>query len=170
MMLKVALLFAVVAVATANDILFRTCPGLPAPTRVWSEHCTPTLCTLRRNQIFAARAYFSPLESFNVLSVTVAASVFGINFPMSVPTGYDNACLHLGNGASCPVHFGEDHVWEIQMPVDPIYPLVSNLVIRRKFLNNLCYLTDTVLILPFFLLDSLQSPQSKVEELQHVLK
>ena len=137
MLFKAALLLAVVAVASANDVNFRPCPGgHHVPTRVWSDQCSPTLCTLRRGQIFTARAYFRPLETFNQLVVHVAASVFGINFPMNIPAGYEDACNFLGNGHSCPVHQGGDHVWELQFPVESGLPLVSNLVVQRKFEIN----------------------------------
>lgn len=133
MIFKVALLLAFVAAASANDVNFRSCgAGYLSPQRVWSDQCTANLCTLRRGQVFTARAYFRPAETFNTLIVRVAATVFGINFPMTVPPGYEDACRFLGNGQSCPVHNGQDHVWELQFPVDPIYPLVNNLNVQRK--------------------------------------
>lgn len=126
------LLLAITAASAQTRVNFRPCAGLPAPLWVESTMCTATLCTLRRGQVFTARAAFSPPAQFSTLTVGIAASVFDVNFPMAIPSGFENACGFLEAGASCPVQGGGSYVWGIQFPVDGGYPLVSNLVIQRK--------------------------------------
>ena len=135
MMFKVLILMVVVAaVSASNRVNFRPCPGgHHVPNWVESDQCPGSICTVRRGQVFTARVHFTLLDTFHQLLVDVAASVFGINFPMSVPPGYENACNFMEGASNCPLFAGEDHVWAAQVPVDSSYPLVNNLVIQSKF-------------------------------------
>lgn len=127
------LLLAISAASAQVRVNFRPCAGgLPTPDWVESTQCTETLCSLQRGQVFQARAHFTPDSVFTTLVVGVSASVFGINFPMTIPDGYENACNFLEAGASCPVSAGGAYVWALQFPVATTYPLVSNLVIQRE--------------------------------------
>lgn len=137
MLFKAALLLAIVAAVSANDVAFRPCTGaqtgVPTPTRVWSDMCSPTICTLERESTFRARAYFSPLEQFSVLNIGVAAHVLGIELPMDIPAGHDNACLFLDPGQSCPVQPGGQYTWALEFPVPDNLPAVPSVNIQSKF-------------------------------------
>lgn len=134
MMFKIAVLLTVVVAVFTNDVNFVPCPGgYHVPTRVWSDMCTPNMCTLRRGQTFRARAYVTPLERFDELIVNVTAVAAGFPFPIEIPPGYEDACDFLGNEATCPVFPGENHVWELKFPVDPTQLLAPMINVRRKF-------------------------------------
>lgn len=136
MFAKLVLLLAVVAVASANRVNIRACPGgAPMPAWFESNDCTTTRCTLRRGQVFTGRAQFTPAQAFSALTVTVSASLLGIPFPLNIPAGYENACNFLEAGATCPVSAGGTYIWALQFPIQSDYPAASNLIINRKFIK-----------------------------------
>lgn len=133
MCFKAALFLLALAAVSANDVNFRQCPGnLPMPTRLWSDQCTTTWCSLRRGQNFTARMYFASLATFNQLIVDVSGYVFGIPLPMEVPAGFNDACRFLGTGNSCPIHHGGNHTWHAVVPINASLPLVTPLVVQCK--------------------------------------
>lgn len=104
--------------------------GEHAPEFFESAHCTPDLCTLVRGQPFGGRAAIYPLERFDILTIFLRTTVFGVNFPMPIPDGYDDACKFLEGGASCPITPFNRYVWAVEFPVDLMYPPVNNLVVQ----------------------------------------
>lgn len=128
-MFKAVLILVFVAAASANWVNFTPCPGgIPVPTQVWSTHCEPNLCTIRRNAWFNARAYFTPQATFNNLWVRVSVPIIG---DIPIPPPHDNACNNLEGGRSCPVHQGENHVWDLYVLIEDI-PLSPTVPVRSK--------------------------------------
>lgn len=133
-MLKVILLLAAVAAATANNpVTMRPCPnGRPLPTSFTSPHCVGSRCTLRRGQVFTGVAHVASADSaHSVLTVALDARVFGVPVDLRIPPGYENACDWLVEG-SCPIGVGHSFRWGLQIPVDPLYPAIPNMIITRK--------------------------------------
>jgi hypothetical protein len=127
-MFKFFILLALAFVAEGNRVNFRPCPGnLPPPNWVESDYCTGDTCSFRRGQIFTARINFTPREQFSALNVNIQATWLGLPFPISIPSGYENACNFLEAGARCPVSSGVTYVWGLQFPVDPSYPATSGI-------------------------------------------
>lgn len=137
MLFKAILLLVAISAASAQvRVQTRPCPnGLPQPLWFESTQCTATLCTLTRGQVFTGRAAFVPQRSFGVLNVSLAATVFGIPFPLTIPPGYGNACLFLEAGRNCPTTVGNQYIWGIQFPVATDYPAAQNIIVTRKLLK-----------------------------------
>lgn len=94
--------------------------------------CTEAgVCTLTRNTLFRGRAFVIPQGTFQALTVSLSATLLGINFPLTVPIGFENACDFLEQG-NCPVHNNDQVIWALQFPVDPSYPAVGGLIVRSK--------------------------------------
>ena len=134
-MFKFIVLLALVFAAESARVNFTACSGgLPTPNWVESNDCTATTCTMRRGQVFLARVNFTPRATFAQLIVSVRASLFGINFPMTIPVGYENACGFLEAGARCPVVANTVYVWAMQFPIDNSYPAAQGLDVERKLI------------------------------------
>lgn len=133
MLFKVIVVLVAISAASAVRVNIRQCPGgWHMPEWFESNDCTADRCTLRRNQVFTGRAMVIPKENFSTLLVGIQASLFGINFPMPIPPGYENACDFLEAGATCPVFAGRSYVWSLQTPVDGTMPAAQGVIIRRK--------------------------------------
>lgn len=95
--------------------------------------CTAAgLCTLTRNTTFRGRALVILQDNFHELNVGLQATLLGINFPITVPVGFESACDFLEGGYRCPVHTGDHRIWALQFPVEPHYPAVGGLRVRSK--------------------------------------
>lgn len=95
--------------------------------------CTAAgLCTLTRNTTFRGRALVILQDNFHELNVGLQATLLGINFPISIPLGFESACDFLEGGFRCPVHTGDHRIWALQFPVEPHYPAVGGLRVRSK--------------------------------------
>lgn len=135
MLFKAILLLVVISAASAQvRVTTRPCAnGQPEPLWFESAHCTATVCTLTRGQVFTGRAAFVPDRAFSDLTISLSATVFGIAFPLQIPVGYENACGFLESGRSCPTTIGEEHVWGLQFPMGSTYPEVQGIIVTRKF-------------------------------------
>lgn len=133
-MLKLVLLFVAIAAASANRVNILPCnTGAPMPDWFESDHCSASLCTLTRGQVFRGRAQVSERRSFHVLTVGLRATLLGFPFDLSIPEGFEDACLFLEGGRTCPTVAGATYVWGLQFPVATHYPSVT-IWIECKFI------------------------------------
>lgn len=103
--------------------------------RFQSTMCTTGgVCTLTRGTTFTGRAEFTAQEAHATLNVQLSGTLLGVNFPLNIGLGYEDACNFLEDGHTCPIPVGQTSIWALQFPVSTDHPAVSGLTIRSKFL------------------------------------
>ncbi|KAG5677664.1 hypothetical protein PVAND_007401 [Polypedilum vanderplanki] len=111
-------------------------PNAVAPRQIISAACPPggTHCTATRGQVLEADAYVTPVTAHNYLRVTVTAYVLGIG--IDLPPVDDDACngMFLPDGSfhGCPTAPGIEHVWKINVDVNPNFPAF------QKYSSSIC--------------------------------
>lgn len=78
MLFKAFVVCLAIAAASAQSVTFRACAGgLTTPDFVESAMCPNNICQLNRGQVFSARAGVTTQAAHPILTVGIAASVFG---------------------------------------------------------------------------------------------
>uniref|UniRef100_A0A182IQW1 ML domain-containing protein n=1 Tax=Anopheles atroparvus TaxID=41427 RepID=A0A182IQW1_ANOAO len=142
-----ALFVAVLAFGSLTEALeTRPCAnGAPHPARVAISGCTQMPCELLRGSDVSMELEFQAPFAAQSLRYTVVATALGITAPYELPPDRANACDWL-TGSSCPISQGEDITSTLEMPVLPIYPLVSLViqvgVVDEQNRNFACFAID----------------------------
>lgn len=111
------------------------CPGYTPPRQIISSDCTDTRCTVTRGGMLVAESYIlaESQVSHNHLEVGFSTTFLGVRFNFTLEEAHRNACTQL-RGASCPTVPGTEYIWDINAPINPIYPPMPDVVVRGNLL------------------------------------
>lgn len=130
--MKAIFLVVISVIAVQSErVAFTPCPeGYNTPEWIESEWCSTEKCTVTRGQNFQGRVSMTPRDDFSKLLVKAKATLYGLNFPVILPQGYEDGCDFLEGGATCPIKANQNYIWNAVVPLDKSYPAANGVQLQ----------------------------------------
>merc|ERR1712080_70550 len=106
----------------AGQIPIQDCGSKSTIQKIEMEGCSAFPCIVHHGSHAKGKAYITATSTATSLTCKITGIVFGVELPFNgCPK---NACEHMLEG-DCPVTEGEVMVYDMDIPIEPMYPTIE---------------------------------------------